>query len=54
MGFLSTVPSDADQRLRDAVKAAANADDNFPGSLSFLRNLSAIIRLLRDFSCSVD
>ncbi|PPQ80138.1 LOW QUALITY PROTEIN: hypothetical protein CVT25_001437 [Psilocybe cyanescens] len=30
MGFLSTVPSDADQRLRDAVKAAANADDNFP------------------------
>ncbi|KAH9476110.1 Cathepsin E-B [Psilocybe cubensis] len=30
MGFLSTVPTDADQRLRDAVAAAAKADDNFP------------------------
>lgn len=37
MGFLSTVPSDADQRLRDAVTAAANAKDNFPGMfLNFL------------------
>lgn len=31
MGFLSTVPADADDQLRDAVKAATQNGDNFPG-----------------------
>jgi len=31
MGFLSTVPADAADRMRSAVIAASNADKNFPG-----------------------
>jgi phytepsin len=33
MGFLSTVPSDADDRMRAAVQAAAQKDGNFPGEM---------------------
>jgi hypothetical protein len=31
MGFISTVPSDAGDRMKDAVQAAAQKDGNFPG-----------------------
>lgn len=31
MGFLSTVPSDADDRMRAAVRTASHKDGTFPG-----------------------
>lgn len=33
MGFLSTVPSDASDRMEAAVAAAGKVNNNFPGSL---------------------
>ena len=33
MGFLSTVPSDANDRMRGAVRTASMKDGNFPGEL---------------------
>ncbi|PPR00690.1 hypothetical protein CVT24_000978 [Panaeolus cyanescens] len=35
MGFLSTVPPDADQKMKDAVEAARKADHNFPAVSDF-------------------
>jgi hypothetical protein len=31
MGFLSTVPADAGDKMKSAVAAASSADGNFPG-----------------------
>lgn len=42
MGFFSTVPRDAGERLKKAVGAAAAADRNFPGkNFDFLTSIQA-------------
>ncbi|KAF9042966.1 aspartic peptidase domain-containing protein [Panaeolus papilionaceus] len=42
MGFLSTVPADADQKMKDAVEAARKADHNFPAISDLPRSGSLI------------
>ena len=42
MGFLSTVPSDANERMRSAVSVAEKANNNFPGMILFFLDISVL------------
>lgn len=53
MGFLSTVPSDANERMRSAVSVAEKANNNFPGMVLFFGYICSFCLFLWLVCCCI-